>query len=648
MCVLTGTEEFGMMMLRNDRPGSNVVDVEAQNAGEYVAWVVDPNSAARNGVVRLLKGLGFTKVVSSASGRGLLSQLRSAGSADGYLLVSEFDYGGGEPENEEAVRGTVVDLVSALKGGEGLYGEVGMRMPEHMGVLVYTGHGGYEVVQEAVALGVDGYLLKPAKEEGLERAVRGVLSKKRSLMEAYRLLGEGQIDEGLSVAKELFLGGNEAAGKLAVGTMVKLGRVWEAKRLLFQAKLEIGERKQLWANLALAKLTLPQEFIQMTVSDLGGGRGYQPELGVALLERMSEKWSTNVEVWEGLYYGYLEVGREGCALDALRKCVDLAPLNVEYLQAYAMHLYRGNDEGCVDVLLKACRLGRKTRMFNYSTLVLAFLSLQYTNDRLPVRSVVGMMDEAQARVDRELAASGGSVRLKTLGHVLRGLRGLGVPQDGGVSWVGRWQVREFVSEMTEAVKAIDDPLLDFDTAQAVLYTLKRYGNLLDWPMLRGYVLAYVRRYFAAKSSAVEVSVAFDVLPAVGSGGGEMEVRYRELKEEVRKEQGERALRWAGVEVACEGEVLPGELRDVYDACVSSLNLYEVMQCWRLVGVQLGRGGSADERGELGTMRGVLRGVLVKASRWAEGSTGGLSGGSYFMLGNGSLVSPMMWLMKRRY
>ena len=63
---------------------------ERDRSVEYVAWVVDPSSAVRSGLTGLLKAMGFTRVVSASTGRGLLSQVSVDRSLvdNCYLVVS--------------------------------------------------------------------------------------------------------------------------------------------------------------------------------------------------------------------------------------------------------------------------------------------------------------------------------------------------------------------------------------------------------------------------------------------------------------------------------------------------------------------------------------------------------------------------------
>jgi len=613
---------------------------ERDRSVEYVAWVVDPSSAVRSGLTGLLKAMGFTRVVSASTGRGLLSQVSVDRSLvdNCYLVVSEYDY-----SVELEGQGAVVDFIGALKGDRGgLYKGYDVSIAPQAAIVVYTGLGVYETVFEAVTTGVDGYILKPTLLSDVEKVVGSLLTKKRTLLSAYRLIGEGKIEEGVEVARELFVRkGNQAAGKLAVMTLLKQGKVVEAQRLIYEAKPSVADPAWVWAYLVVTKLTLPQAFMEAG-AEVPKEQVHAPSTGLGLLERVLEHHPHNAEVWEAVYHGYMERGDVRKAGEALKRCVELAGQNVEYLQAYAMHLYKSNDAQCVDYLVRACRVGRKSKLFNYSTLVLAFLSLQYTEDRQVVRAVLDYVQEGMGEVER---LSKGSVRMKVLGHVFKGLNLLGVPRDGGVNWVSRYQAREFEGEMREAIGYIGDDLLDFDTAQALLYTLKRYGNLIDGGVLRDYVLAYARRYLAPTSGVAYLSAAFDVLPAARAGA-EVERLYGELKTKVSDEHAQRLLKWCTVSAEVEKGGIPAVLRECYEEGMRSLNLCEVIQSLKLVVGLLAKGGlSEEEERELERMRVDLRGVILKTSRGAGGVG---EGASFFVLSNGACVSPLMWLMKRRY
>lgn len=94
----------------------------------------------------------------------------------------------GEPEAAERhVRGQAIDLafvdyamprLNGLDWIRTVFGGTGPANPD-MAVVMVTGHGGRSLVEEAIAAGVDGFLLKPLSPEMLERHVAAVLTRRR-------------------------------------------------------------------------------------------------------------------------------------------------------------------------------------------------------------------------------------------------------------------------------------------------------------------------------------------------------------------------------------------------------------------------------------------------------------------------------------
>jgi DNA-binding NarL/FixJ family response regulator len=97
----------------------------------------------------------------------------------------------GEPhEAERQVREHAFDLafvdysmptVNGIEWVRSVQQSGGPANPD-MAMVMVTGHGGRKLVEEAVAAGIDGFLLKPLSSERLERHVATVLGRRREVL----------------------------------------------------------------------------------------------------------------------------------------------------------------------------------------------------------------------------------------------------------------------------------------------------------------------------------------------------------------------------------------------------------------------------------------------------------------------------------
>jgi DNA-binding NarL/FixJ family response regulator len=97
----------------------------------------------------------------------------------------------GEPsEAERQVREHAFDLafvdysmpkVNGIDWVRSVHQSGGPANPD-MATVMVTGHGGRKLVEEAVAAGIDGFLLKPLSSERLERHVATVLGRRREVL----------------------------------------------------------------------------------------------------------------------------------------------------------------------------------------------------------------------------------------------------------------------------------------------------------------------------------------------------------------------------------------------------------------------------------------------------------------------------------
>jgi two-component system chemotaxis response regulator CheY len=118
--------------------------------------VVDDSSTMRRIIHSALNSLGYADVEEIASGKAALERIRAGGVS---LVISDWAM----PE----VSG--LDLLRAIRADN-----AHARLP----VLMVTGNGGESDIVEAIAAGVDGYLIKPFPPEALAEKLRQVLGDK--------------------------------------------------------------------------------------------------------------------------------------------------------------------------------------------------------------------------------------------------------------------------------------------------------------------------------------------------------------------------------------------------------------------------------------------------------------------------------------
>lgn len=111
--------------------------------------IVDDSGFSRTMVARTLSGMGFApeQMSHAISGEEALSQ----------MVAQEFDL-------------FILDIVLTGMGGVDVLREVKRQQPQAK-VIMCSGSSSPDLVKEIIALGIDGYVVKPYKEESLIGAV---------------------------------------------------------------------------------------------------------------------------------------------------------------------------------------------------------------------------------------------------------------------------------------------------------------------------------------------------------------------------------------------------------------------------------------------------------------------------------------------
>jgi two-component system chemotaxis response regulator CheY len=119
--------------------------------------VVDDNDFMRDLVASMLREIGFREIFHASDGEAALSKTREV---DPHLILCDVDM---EPMNG-------LDFVEHLR----------RLTPPALGktpVILLTAHSEAEIVQRAIKIGVNAYVVKPVKRNQLEARIATVLEK---------------------------------------------------------------------------------------------------------------------------------------------------------------------------------------------------------------------------------------------------------------------------------------------------------------------------------------------------------------------------------------------------------------------------------------------------------------------------------------
>lgn len=119
--------------------------------------VVDDNDFMRDLVASMLREIGFREIVHAGDGEAALQKVRSD---DPELILCDVDM---EPMNG-------LDFVERLRRNQ-------MPPAKQTPVILLTSHSEAEIVQRAIKLGVNAYVVKPVKRNQLEARIATVLDK---------------------------------------------------------------------------------------------------------------------------------------------------------------------------------------------------------------------------------------------------------------------------------------------------------------------------------------------------------------------------------------------------------------------------------------------------------------------------------------
>jgi two-component system, chemotaxis family, chemotaxis protein CheY len=122
--------------------------------------VVDDNDFMRDLIASMLREIGFREIFHASDGAAALQKTKEV---DPHLILCDVDM---EPMNG-------LDFVEQLR-------RLTPQSIAQTPVILLTAHSEAEIVQRAIKLGVNAYVVKPVKRNQLEARIATVLEKLRS------------------------------------------------------------------------------------------------------------------------------------------------------------------------------------------------------------------------------------------------------------------------------------------------------------------------------------------------------------------------------------------------------------------------------------------------------------------------------------
>jgi two-component system, chemotaxis family, chemotaxis protein CheY len=119
--------------------------------------VVDDNDFMRDLVASMLREIGFREIVHASDGEAALGKVKAEGPE---LILCDVDM---EPMNG-------LDFVERMRRNQ-------PPPAKQTPVILLTAHSDAEIVQRAIKLGVNAYIVKPVKRNQLEARIATVLEK---------------------------------------------------------------------------------------------------------------------------------------------------------------------------------------------------------------------------------------------------------------------------------------------------------------------------------------------------------------------------------------------------------------------------------------------------------------------------------------
>ncbi|GAB1390311.1 MAG: hypothetical protein AMXMBFR78_36790 [Rubrivivax sp.] len=430
------------------------------------AVVIDGNATARSVLAAQLRELGLQEVRQLAR----VQDARMLLEREAYdIVLCEMDFDGAPMSGQ--------DLLDELRREQ--------LLPAATAFVLLTANASYARVVEAAQANADGFLVKPCSASALAERLAEVRRRKRELAPLYQAMRGGDAAGAAALAEQRFAARApywRYAAQAAAELWLRAGRP-ERAQALCEAVLE--EAPQAWARLGIARAHLAR-------GELGAARRQ--------LEACVAKEGGDADAHELLARTLVELGEFEPALQAMRSASSLTPgclLRRQHRGALAFYL--GQKEEAASELRDAIAMGRKSRLFEPSSLLLLAL---LEHDARQARNFAALAEQVSALAAADADAGGDSPRLRRIHELVRAL--------------GALQARRHEAAL-QAARALAEEAdrADFDLEAAVI-TLALWVRLpaaaVDAAELAAVVQALALRFGVSKAATETLLGALDARP----------------------------------------------------------------------------------------------------------------------------------------
>jgi CheY-like chemotaxis protein len=412
------------------------------------ALVIDPNPTSRSILASQLRELGVGHVRQC----GRIAEARSFLELGSYdIVLCEMYFHGQEARGDE--------LLDDLRRAGNL--------PLATVFVMVTGEATYARVAEAAEAALDGYLLKPFSATALATRLRQSRLRKKSLQRIYDAIEEDRHLDAAQLCAERFKARGPYwlyAARIGAELLLRLNQ-HDAAREMFEAIL--ATQALPWARLGIARVQRDAgESVQarrtlegLLASDPGYGDAYD------VMGRVQVESGNLVE-----------------AQETYRKAAELTPGSLGRLQKHGMlAFYTGDLEAASKALQSAARLGAKSRMFDFQSLVLIGFTCFKQQDAKGLQRCVTDLAAAREKAPQ-------SVRLRRFERVLQ-IASL---------MLGK-QVGKVVSNLRDLTREIGSDDFDVEAACNMLTLLSMLAAAeLNLPSAEDWVSQLALRFCSAR------------------------------------------------------------------------------------------------------------------------------------------------------
>lgn len=412
------------------------------------ALVIDPNPSSRSLLAAQLRDLGVGHVRQC----GRVADARRLLEVRAYdIVLCEMYFHGQDARGDE--------LLDDLRRAG--------HLPLSTVFVMVTGEATYARVAEAAEAALDGYLLKPFSATTLATRLRQARLRKKSLQAIYDAIEDERHLDATKLCVERFKVRGPYwlyAARIGAELLLRLNQ-HAAAREMFEAIL--ATQALPWARLGVARVQRDAGETTQARRTLEGLLASDPGYG---------------DAYDVMGRVQVESGQLTDALETYRQAAELTPGSLGRQQKHGMlAFYAGDMAAATQALQHAARLGAKSRMFDFQSLVLLGFAAFQQKDSKALQRCLSDLGAA-----REKAAQ--SARLRRFEQVLQ-VAGLMLAR----------QVAKVVSSLRELVDEIGDDNFDVEAACNLLTLLALLAAAeLNLPSAEDWVDRIALRFCSAR------------------------------------------------------------------------------------------------------------------------------------------------------